>query len=171
MIQVNFSPKAVLWGPTGASQWFYNAFEGALEGTIYLGAWSVNTSPAAKDFYGRLSAFVGPENCDFWGAIIYQSQLEALQQAIEQAGTLDQAVIADTLRKGHFKTTMSDDFFFDPNQILNKAAYSGQIGQWQKGISEVIDLGDKRTAAPIFPKLGWAEAKASAPAPATTTSS
>jgi branched-chain amino acid transport system substrate-binding protein len=171
MIQVDFSPKVILWGPTGASQWFYNMFEGGLEGTMFEGAWSVNSSPAAKAYYDKLAAFVGAENVDFWGGLIYRSQLEAFQAAIEQANTLDQAVIADILRKGHFKTAMTDDFFFDPDQFLNRSAYSGQIGQWQKGVAEVIDVGDKRTATPIFPKLGWAEAKASAPAPATTTSS
>jgi branched-chain amino acid transport system substrate-binding protein len=167
MIQLNWSPKCVLWGPTGASQWFYDSFEGALEGTMFEGAWSVNTSPAAKAYYEKLAAFVGAPNVDFWGGLIYRAQLEAFQQAIEQAGTLDQTVIAEVLRKGHFKTSMSDDFYFDENQILAKDAYSGQIGQWQKGIAEVIDVGPKRTAPPIYPKLGWAEAKASAPAPTT----
>ena len=171
MIQVNFSPKIVLWGPTGASQWFYDAFEGALEGCMFEGAWSVNTSPEAKAYYDKLAAFVGRENVDFWGGLMYRSQLQAFQSAIEQANTLDQAVIADILRKGHFKTDMTGDFYFDELQFLVREAYSGQIGQWQKGVAEVIDPGDKRTATPIFPKLGWAEAKASAPAPATTTSS
>jgi branched-chain amino acid transport system substrate-binding protein len=170
MIQLNWSPKCVLWGPTGASQWFYDTFKGGLEGCMFEGAWSINTSDKAKAYRDKLAAFVGPQNVDFWGGLIYRAQLEALQAAIEQVG-LDQTKIAAALRTGHFKTSMSDDFFFDSNQILNKAAYSGQIGQWQKGIAEVIDPGDKRTAPPIYPKLGWTEAAASAPSTTTTASS
>jgi branched-chain amino acid transport system substrate-binding protein len=162
MIQLNWSPKCVLWGPTGASQWFYDSFKGALEGTMFEGAWSVHSTPTAKAYYDKLAAFVTPANVDFWGGLIYRAQLEALQTVIGQVG-LDQTKIAEGLRKGHFKTSMSDDFHFDENQILNKAAYSGQIGQWQKGIAEVVDAGDKRTAAPIYPKLGWTEAAASSP--------
>ncbi len=56
------------------------------------------------------------------------------------------------MRTGHFKTLMSDDFFFDPNQIPRRLCYAGQIGQWQNGISAGHRPGDKRTAAPIFPK-------------------
>ncbi len=101
MIQVNFSPKAVLWGPTGASQWFYNAFEGALEGIMFEGAWSVNSSPAAKAYYEKLAAASWVRRTvDFWGGLIYRAQLEALQQAIEQAATLDQAKIADSPAEG-----------------------------------------------------------------------
>ena len=171
MIQLNYSPKMVLWGPTGASQWFYDSFKGALEGCMFEGAWSIHSTPTAKDYYDKLAAFVGAPNVDFWGGLEYRGQLEAFQQAIEQAGTLDQTVIADVLRKGHFKTSMTDDFFFDANQILNVASYPGQIGQWQKGIAEVIDPGKVRTAPPIYPKLGWTEAAASAPPSATTPSS
>lgn len=167
MIQLNYSPKMVLWGPTGASQWFYDSFKGALEGCMFEGAWSVHSTPAAKDYYDKLAAFVGAPNVDFWGGLIYRGQLEAMQQSIEQAGTLDNTKVAEVLRKGHFKTTMTDDFFFDANQILNVASYPGQIGQWQKGLAEVVDPGKVRTAAPIYPKLGWTEAAASAPAPAT----
>ena len=32
---------------------------------------------------------------------------------------------------------------------------AGQIGQWQNGVIEVIDPGDKRTAAPVYPKPPW----------------
>jgi branched-chain amino acid transport system substrate-binding protein len=169
MIQLNYSPKMVLWGPTGASQWFYDSFKGALEGCMFEGAYSIHSTPTAKDYTDKVAAFVGAPNVDYWGTLLYRAQLEAFQQAIEQAGTLDQTKVADVLRKGHFKTSMTDDFFFDANQILNVASYAGQIGQWQKGFAEVIDPGKSRTAAPIYPKLGWKEAAASAPAPTTPT--
>jgi branched-chain amino acid transport system substrate-binding protein len=168
MLQINYSPKCVLWGPTGASQWFYDAFKGALDGTMFEGAWSVHSTPTAQAYYDKLAAFVTPANVDFWGGLIYRGQLEAFQQSIEQAGTLDNTAVAAVLRKGHFKTSLTDDFFFDQDQILNQSSYSGQIGQWQKGIAEVIDAGKVRTATPIYPKLGWADAAKSAPSTTTT---
>jgi branched-chain amino acid transport system substrate-binding protein len=169
MIQLNHSPKVALWGPGGASQWFYDKYAGQLDGCMFEGAWSVNSSPKAKEYCEKLAAFVGAPQVDFWGALEYRGQLEAFQQSIEQAGTLDNTKVAEVLRKGHFETSLSDDFFFDANQILNRASYAGQIGQWQKGVAQVVDPGEKRTAPPIFPKLGWKEAAASAPAPAATT--
>jgi len=55
---------------------------------------------------------------------------------------------------------MSDDTFFT-DQILDVSSYAGQIGQWQNSVPQVIDPGDKRTAAPIYPKQPW-------PAPAAS---
>jgi hypothetical protein len=38
---------------------------------------------------------------------------------------------------------------------LDVSSYAGQIGQWQNGIPQVIDPGDKRTKPPIYPKQPW----------------
>ena len=51
------------------------------------------------------------------------------------------------MRTEHFKTLMADDTFFT-NQILDVSCYAGQIGQWQNGVPQVIDVGSKRTADP-----------------------
>ncbi|MHB8868807.1 MAG: amino acid ABC transporter substrate-binding protein [Thermoleophilia bacterium] len=159
MMQLNYSPRGVLIGPGGASQWFATMFGDAIEGIMFEGAWSVNSSPEAKAYYDRLGEFMGStENVDHWGAIIYRAQLEFFQQAIEEAGTLDQAKIAEVMRTAHYKTTMSPDTFFT-DQIFDPSSYAGQIGQWQSGVAEVIDVGDKRTAAPIYPKPAWPAAQ------------
>jgi hypothetical protein len=34
--------------------------------------------------------------------------------------------------------------------------HAGEIGQWQKGVFEIIDPGKKRTAEPEYPKPAWA---------------
>jgi hypothetical protein len=52
---------------------------------------------------------------------------------------------------------MSEDTFFT-NQLLDASAYAGQIGQWQKAYPEVIDVGAKRTAPPVYPKPAWPSA-------------
>ena len=62
------------------------------------------------------------------------------------------------MRTEHFKTIMSDDTFFT-NQILDVSSYAGQIGQWQNGVPQVIDVGAKRTKPPIYPEAALAGAE------------
>jgi branched-chain amino acid transport system substrate-binding protein len=161
MAQLNYNPKAVLVGPGGSTQVFYDGFKGALDGIMFEGAWTPKMNPTVEAYYEKLQAFtgVGHENVDFWGPLIYRAQLEFFQQAIEEAATLDQDKIAEVMRKAHYKTTMSDDTFFNPYQIFDNSCYAGQIGQWQNGYPEVIDPGDKRTTDKIwYPKPTWADA-------------
>ena len=155
-------------GPATSTQAFYDGFKGALDGIMFEGAWSPKMTPEVDAYYKKLSDFVGgKENVDFWGALIYKAQLDYFGQAIEKAASLDQAKVADVCRTEHFKTLMSDDTFFT-NQILDGSCYAGQIGQWQNGYPQVIDVGPKRTAAKImYPKPTWAEA----PAQSTTSTS
>lgn len=170
MAQLGYSPKAVLGGPATSTQAFYDSFKGALDGMMFEGAWSYTQNDTIKAYYEKLSAFVGgPANVDFWGAMIYRGELEFFQQAVEQAGTLDQAKIAEVMRTAHFKTTMSDDTFMT-NQILDKVSYPGQIGQWQGGVPQVLDK-DKRSTDKIwYPKPSWADAPKGVPASTTASS-
>jgi branched-chain amino acid transport system substrate-binding protein len=170
MAQLAYNPKAVLGGPATSTQAFYDSFKGALDGIMFEGAWSYKQNDTVKAYYDKLAAFVkGPANVDFWGGLIYRAELEFFKQAIEKANTIDQAAIAEVMRTSHFKTTMSDDTFMT-NQILDKASYAGQIGQWQAGVPQVLDK-DKRTAEKvIYPKPTWADAPKGVPA-ATTPSS
>ena len=60
----------------------------------------------------------------------------------------------------HFETILGDTWFDmtaggEGGGQLAKECAPGQVGQWQNGIFEVIDLGEKRTAAPIYPKPSW----------------
>ncbi len=170
MAQLNYNPKAVLGGPATSTQGFYDSFKGALDGIMFEGAWSYKANDTIKAYYDKLAAFVGgPPNVDFWGGLIYRAELEFFQAAVEKANSIDQAAVADVMRTQHVKTTMSDDTFMT-NQILDKASYAGQIGQWQAGIPQVLDK-EKRTTDKIwYPKPTWADAPKGVPA-ATTPSS
>ncbi len=171
--QLGYNPKGFLCGPGGSTQVFYDGFKGALDGMMFEGAWTPQMNPEVDAYYQKLVAFVGAPNVDFWGPLIYRAELEFFQQAITEAGTLNQDAIAEVMRKAHYKTTMSADTFMDSDQILDNSSYAGQIGQWQKGIPQVIDPGATRTAAPIYPKPTWADAPAGVPtttAGATTSS-
>ena len=168
LMQLDYNPKAFLGGPGTSTEAIYNIFAGAADGCMFEGAWTPAQSPEVKAYYDRLVAFVGDKaNVDFWGPLIYRAELEFIQQAIEQAGTLDHEAIAEVLRTAHFKTIMSDDMFMT-NQILDRSCYAGQIGQWQNGFPQIIDPAPKRTAKEIwYPKPTWKEA----PAMSTTSTS
>jgi branched-chain amino acid transport system substrate-binding protein len=161
MTQLNYNPKALLLGPGGSTQAIYDIFKGGADGVMFEGAWTPKMSPEVKAYYDKLVTFVkGKENVDFWGPLIYRAQLEFFQQAIEKAATLDQAKVAEVMRTAHFKTIMNADTFFT-QQILDVSCYAGQIGQWQNGFPQVIDVGPKRSAAKVwYPKPTWAEAPA-----------
>ncbi|MFH0915937.1 MAG: ABC transporter substrate-binding protein [bacterium] len=157
MMQLNHNPKAFLGGPGCSTQAIFDIWQGAADQIMFEGAWTYESSPEVKAYYDKLAAFVGgPANVDFWGSLIYKGQLDFFKMAIEEAATLEQAVVADVMRTARYKTLLSmpNDTFFT-NQILDVSSYAGQIGQWQNSVPQVIDPGDKRTAAPIYPKQPW----------------
>jgi branched-chain amino acid transport system substrate-binding protein len=155
LMQLNYNPKAFLGGPGCSTQAIYDIWKGAADQIFFEGAWTYEQNPEVKAYYDKLSAFVGgPANVDFWGGLIYKAELDFFGQAIEKAGTLDQAKVAEVMRTEHFKTLMSADTFFT-NQILDVSCYAGQIGQWQNGVPQIVDVGSKRTKPPIYPKQAW----------------
>ena len=95
---------------------------------------------------------------DWWGHNAYYAGLQVLQEAIEKTGTLDNTKITnpDYIKANHFTTVMGDTFF--TNQELDASCYAGQVGQWQNGYPEVVDVGALRTAPPVYPKPDWAPA-------------
>jgi branched-chain amino acid transport system substrate-binding protein len=158
---VGFNPKVFLIGPGGSFDAIKLAMGGdaAVEGIMFEGAWNTKSSPEAAEFAERLQKFnEGSEGfgMDWWGHNVYYAGLQVLQEAIEKSGTLDNAKIADYIKNNHFTTVLGDTYFV--NQELAAECYQGQIGQWQNGFPEVIDVGDNRTADPIFPKPEWAPA-------------
>ncbi len=126
-----------------------------VEGVMGGGAWNAKTSPGAKEFVDKFVARFGMEP-DYWGGLYYWSSLQHFQQAIEKAGTLDQKKIRDIMAKEKFDTALGP-FWYDKNHYF--VNHPGEIGQWQKGVFEVIDRSDKRTAPPLYPKPNWPRKK------------
>jgi branched-chain amino acid transport system substrate-binding protein len=159
-LALDFSPKAVLIGP-GCNFGFFNGIFGpALEGVFGEGAWNAKSSPAAAAFATKVEPLVGGAgNMDWWGAIVYQAQLDYFKQAVEYADTLDTEALLEVYRTKHFTTILGDTYWDIQGDagggLLPQECYAGQIGQWQNGIFEVVDPGSKRTAAPIYPKPDW----------------
>ncbi|MGD8229047.1 MAG: amino acid ABC transporter substrate-binding protein [Desulfobacteraceae bacterium] len=127
----------------------------AVQGVMGGGAWNAKTSPGAKEFVDKFVARFKVEP-DYWGGLYYWSSLQHFQQAIEKAGTLDQKKIRDIMAKERFDTALGP-FWYDENQYF--VNHPGEIGQWQNGVFEVIDPGEKRTAPPLYPKPNWPKKK------------
>jgi branched-chain amino acid transport system substrate-binding protein len=159
--KLNYNPKILLMGPglnTGA---FRAIFGDKLQGIVGEGAWNGKSSAGAKEFEAKALANkeIGEGNIDYWGALVYYSVAQWFGQVIEKAGTLDTEVIRQLMYTSHFPTAMGD-FYFERfgdqgGAMIAEAAYAGQIGQWQSGVFEVIDLDKHQTAPMIYPKPVW----------------
>jgi branched-chain amino acid transport system substrate-binding protein len=147
---INFKVFALSVGP--AFTFYRNAFGvKTVEGVIGGGAWNAKSSPGAKKFAEHFKEVTGEEMGNYWGSIYFYSAMQHFKQAVEMAGTLDQKKIRSVMAKETFETALGP-FWYDERQI--SVNHPGEIGQWQKGIFEVIDPGEKRTAAPIL-KPDW----------------
>jgi ABC-type branched-subunit amino acid transport system substrate-binding protein len=159
---LDFNPKAILIGPGCNFEFFSLTFGAALENVFGEGAWNRKSSPEANELADKLLERIGIGNLDWWGALVYYSSLQYLQQAIEQAASLDADKVREVMATAHFQTALGEMWWDIQGEagggLLPQEGYAGQIGQWQNGIFEVVDPGDKRTAEPIYPKQEWPEA-------------
>jgi branched-chain amino acid transport system substrate-binding protein len=163
MIQLGYNPRMLVMGPGTTFAAFPAAFSPEIvEGVSGYGAWSVNSSPELAELQEKLLQRPGftKDNMDYWGHAFYYAGLQMFQQAIEKAGTLDNAKVAEVLKTERFQTILGETWF--ENQLTAVEAHPGQVGQWQNGVFEVIDPGDKRTAPPIYPKPDWPAAQPTA---------
>lgn len=169
LIQAGYNPRMLVMGPGTTFGAFPYAMGGeggpaagypVVEGCSGYGAWSVNSSPELAAMLDEmlnspaLQALGFTEaNVDYWGHAFYYAELQMFQAALEKAGSLDNAEVAEILKTERFQTVLGETWF--DNQILAEACHPGQVGQWQNGVFEVIDVGDKRTADPVYPKPDW----------------
>ncbi|MGE5485777.1 MAG: amino acid ABC transporter substrate-binding protein [Ignavibacteriales bacterium] len=149
--ELGFAPDVFLLGPGANFEFFKHAFGKASEGIMSWGAWNEKTSPAAAEFAKRFVAFTGKrENIDWWGHLPYYASLQVLQQAIERTGTINHAKLAECIRNEEFDTVLGKTRF--ANGTLAAECYTGQLGQWQNGVFEVIGPDNKATAKPVIPR-------------------
>jgi len=151
---INFKVFALSVGP--AFTFYRNAFgANTVEGIIGGGAWNSKSSPGAKWFAEHYKEVTGEEMGNYWGSIYFYSAMQHFKQSVEKAGTLDQKKIRDIMAKETFDTALGP-YWYDKRQL--SVNHPGEIGQWQKGVFEVIDPGEKRTAPPIV-KPVWPKKK------------
>ncbi|MEW6666456.1 MAG: amino acid ABC transporter substrate-binding protein [Thermodesulfobacteriota bacterium] len=152
-MELGYNPKAFFLSVGPYAPFFRDIFKPAgVEGITGCGAWNEKSSAKAKEFSDRYRARF-KQDPNYWGGTIFYASLQIFQQAIEKAGNLDQKKIRDIMATGKFDTVLGQTWF--DGTFYASPCYPGQIGQWQNGVFEVIDPGEKRTAAPQFPKKPW----------------
>jgi branched-chain amino acid transport system substrate-binding protein len=162
MIEMGYNPNMLVTGPGTTVTAFADAVGGQtnVDGICAYGAWSVNSSPelaALKDTMLNSPALKAAgfteANVNYWYAAYFMAGLDVFKQAIEKAGTLDNAKVAEVLNTETFPTLIGDTNF--DRQMLAMPCHPGEMGQWQNGVFEVIDPGPTNTADPIYPKPPW----------------
>ena len=149
---LGFNPKVWIGGPGVNFGFFHTAFGPAVEGVMGWTTYSPKQSAAAKTLADKLYTGKPEDIQDWWGHPYYWAGLEIWKQAIEKAGTLDQKKIRDIVATQHFNTVLGDTWF--TNGLLAKEAHPGEVGQWQKGVYEVVG-GRQTTAEFVYPKPAW----------------
>lgn len=156
-IALEYNPKVWFMGSGGGFSSILAAYgEETCEGIMSWGAWNPKSSPAAAEYFEHFKEFWKDDPnvfYDYWGLVHYYAGLQCLQQAIEGAGTLDNAKVQEYLVNNHFQTVLGDTWF--ENNMIAADCFMGNVGQWQNGVFEVIDRTDKATGDPIVPKQPW----------------
>jgi branched-chain amino acid transport system substrate-binding protein len=152
-MEIGFNPKLWYSSIGIAFSPYREIFTAAgVEGVMGAGAWNPKVPyTGAQDFWDRMTAYVGPENTDWYGNAYCYAANQVLEQAIVETGTLDREVIRDTM------ATMTFDTVLGPVQFVNQFNIQspGEVGQWQNGEYEIIAAASKRTAEPEYPKPAW----------------
>jgi branched-chain amino acid transport system substrate-binding protein len=152
-MELDFNPKAWIGGPGVNFGFYHTTFGPAVEGIMGFTTFSPKQSDAAKALADKLYAGKPEEIQDPWGHPLYWAGLEVWKQAIEKAGTLDQEKIREIIATEKFDTVLGQTWF--ENGLLSKDCHTGEIGQWQNGVFEVVGPKDKATAEMIYPKPAW----------------
>ena len=151
---VGFDPDVFLLGPGGNMDVIQWIFGPAADGIMGFGGWNAKSSPAAAAFVDKFYSTNPGVGIDWWGHICYQAVLQVFQQAVEGAGTLDNAKVAEYMQTHTFETVMGTIWY--ENNSIAAECYLGNVGQWQNGVFEVLDVDPgRRTATPIVPKPSW----------------
>jgi len=162
-MELGYNPKAFLVGPGGNFGFYHVIFGPAADGVSAFAMANRKTSPACKELFDKLYKTRPEQLNDWWGHPLYWAGYEFWKQAIEKAGTLNQKKIRDVMATETFNTILGPTSF--KGGLMAKESHTGEIGQWQKGVFEIVGGGKwpntKITEPFIYPKPDWP-----APAPA-----
>lgn len=152
---LGFNPKVFYAGVGGAFPIYKGRFKDAVEGVISLGGVNA-TSEAVKQYIAHHTEVIGQEP-DRWASLVTYASLQALQQAIENAGTIDRAEVSKQLASATFDTILGK-FSFGNESHQIPGIFT--VGQWQNGEFVGLYPADAEGAATtMFPKPEWPEAQ------------
>lgn len=143
----NFNPHVFYLGVGTALPLYLQKFGASAQGVMGPGGWNPDT-PAIQDYIKRHQAMTGTLP-DHWVSYLSYSGLQALQQAIEKAGSLDRQEIIKILGTETFDT-LSGPLRFENNIASN----AWLVGQWQgdtfRGVAP-----QREGVSPIITKPKW----------------
>ena len=159
MIALDYNPKLFMTGPGANFGFYHDAFGPAVEGVTCFASWHPEVSPEQAALADKLYKGKPEAIQDWWGHCYYWAGLEFFQQAIEEAGTLNQEKIKDLMAVKTYKTVLGDTRYNTVNDppsrgLMSKDSQPAQIGQWQNGVIELVG-GNVTTSDLIYPKPAW----------------
>jgi branched-chain amino acid transport system substrate-binding protein len=152
---LGFNPKVFYAGVGGAFPIYKGRFNDAVEGVISLGGVNAS-SDKVKQYIAHHTEVIGQEP-DRWASLVTYASLQALQQAIEKAGTIDREAVSKELASASFDTILGTFSFDNPSRQIPGIF---KVGQWQNGEFVGLYPADNEGAAtPVFPKPDWPPAQ------------
>ena len=143
------APKAFYTAVATAFPAYAARFGAGAEGV--LGAGGIHADgDAFKEYAARHEEVTGAKP-DFWASAPAYASFQILQQAIEGAGTLDKAAVAEFIGANGFETVIGP-VSWDEN---NSNAEYWTVGQWQGGVFKGVASTGREGAVPAVPKAGW----------------
>jgi branched-chain amino acid transport system substrate-binding protein len=152
MPALGYNPKFFQNGVGTQFSGYRDAFGAAGVDGVF-GQWALTPKmpyKGAKEYFEAYKKKFGKE-APFGGDAGAYASLQVLEQAIQKVGDLDRVKIRDVIAKETFDTIMGPVKFVNGVNIQ----WPGDIGQWQKGVYEVMMPKKYRTAKPLFPKPNW----------------
>ena len=152
MPALGYNPKFFQNGVGVQFPAYRDAFSAAgVDGVV--GQWALTPKmpyPGAKEFFDGYKEMFH-EEAAMGGEPGAYASLQILEQSIKKVGDLDRVKIRDVIATDTFDTVIGPMRF---EKGIN-VQWPGDIGQWQKGVYEVVMPKEFRTAAPIYPKPNW----------------
>ena len=116
-----------------------------------MGIGGVNADDPAFQEYAARHKDVTGNAPDYWASAMVYSTFQIYEQAIEGAGTIDKAAVAEYIKSHDFDTVIGKIAWDEHN---NNPAY-WTVGQWQGGVFRgVASTGRDGAVKPIV-KDGW----------------
>ena len=143
------APKAFYTAVATAFPAYAARFGAAAEGV--LGAGGIHADSEAFQAYAARHEAVTGAKPDFWASAPTYASFQILQAAIEGAGTLDRAAVAEFIANNSFDTVIGP-IEWDEN---NANAKYWTVGQWQGGVFKGVASTGREGAVTAVPKAGW----------------
>jgi hypothetical protein len=106
----------------------------------------------------------GSQMLDWWGIPCFMAGLEMWKTAVEEVGDLDNTAIRDVLASYNSKTNSAETCFGDTwfevfgngygGGVLSYKCHTGEIGQWQDGIFELVGYDGINAELPNYDATG-----------------